>query len=262
LAVADMAGSSPALAWHTFSAALAYANEQPNRGSIAGFNPQIVASFCRVAVDEVRRVIQALRELGILLGERIAKWTKRQVEKDQALSPGAARTRKWRRDKSDDARQTALDFEASPSVTRAVTVMAPIEREIQEKEESPSCVLPQGGETTPAPSVIQISDYRQKESARGRSRGSRISVDWECSPEDHAFAGQRGLDPADTAADFRDYWLAESGSRAIKHDWSAAFKHWCRNAERGAGGGGFSRNRNQPPSIIEAARRAMFIRTR
>jgi hypothetical protein len=34
---------------------LAYANEQPNRGSIAGFNPQVVASFCRVAVDEACR---------------------------------------------------------------------------------------------------------------------------------------------------------------------------------------------------------------
>lgn len=101
LAVADMAGSSPAVAWHTFSAALAYANEQPNRGlsrgSITGFKIEVVAAFCRVAVDEVRRVIQAFRELRLLLGDRLAAWTKRQDEKiPKPLSESTPRMRRMR----------------------------------------------------------------------------------------------------------------------------------------------------------------------
>ena len=69
-AAADMAASSPAVAWWAFSKMRSHANQNKNRGSITGLHPQVIASWCRVPVDEVKRIIQAFRELGILIGDR------------------------------------------------------------------------------------------------------------------------------------------------------------------------------------------------
>ena len=45
-------------------------------------------------------------------------------------------------------------------------------------------------------------------------------------------------------AQFRDYWLAQAGAKAVKVDWLAAWRMWIRNALKfqrrpsGRGGGG------------------------
>jgi hypothetical protein len=132
LAVADMAGSTPANVWSIFSGALEYASEQAERGSIAGLNPQILASFYRIAVDEVRHVLTALKQIGVLVGDRITNWAKRQGTSlgspARPVSAGALRTRRWRRNKTADARQGSLDLgqpaavvTMTQGVTRGVT---------------------------------------------------------------------------------------------------------------------------------------------
>jgi hypothetical protein len=104
LAVADMAGSTPANVWSIFSWALEYASERADRGSIAGLNPQVIASFYRFATAEVRQVLAALKEIGVLVGDRISNWAKRQGEHltgavawlGAETKSGTKRMRKWR----------------------------------------------------------------------------------------------------------------------------------------------------------------------
>jgi hypothetical protein len=100
LMVADTAGSTPLLAMGTFFSALDYASEQEDRGSVAGFRLELVASFFRAPLDEVRRVFDALCEFGLIVGGRIAKWEIRQVERagseEGEENPSTIRVRRWR----------------------------------------------------------------------------------------------------------------------------------------------------------------------
>jgi len=47
------------------------------------------------------------------------------------------------------------------------------------------------------------------------------------------FATDLGLAPDAVAANFRDYWHAKPGKEAVKLDWPATWRGWCRReAER------------------------------
>ncbi len=64
-------------------------------------------------------------------------------------------------------------------------------------------------------------------------RGSRLPVDWQPDADLTAFATQQGLDARRVAAQFRDYWHAKAGKDAVKLDWPATWRGWCRReAER------------------------------
>lgn len=58
--------------------------------------------------------------------------------------------------------------------------------------------------------------------------GRRLPEDWHASEELRAFAASLGVDVESTEANFQDHWKAESGAKARKHDWDAAFRVWCR----------------------------------
>jgi hypothetical protein len=114
-----MAGTTRAVALAAFIKAMTHANQAEDRGSIKGLHPAVVAEVCGATVDEIRRLWQAFRELGMILGERIANWAKRQIEK-KPRSAAAERTAKWRRKKAVDERQLGLGLDTEP-VTASVT---------------------------------------------------------------------------------------------------------------------------------------------
>jgi hypothetical protein len=84
----------------------------------------------------------------------------------------------------------------------------------------------------------------------GSKRATRIPADWKLDDELRAYATERRLDAEQTAAGFRDYWTAESGARARKLDWRAAFRVWC-NREA-SGGRGRQGNAGAAPSVAAA----------
>lgn len=64
------------------------------------------------------------------------------------------------------------------------------------------------------------------------SWGTRISADWHPSPDEEAFAVKAGMTTAraqETAARFRDYWIAKAGQGGVKLDWTATWRNWVRN---------------------------------
>jgi hypothetical protein len=64
-----------------------------------------------------------------------------------------------------------------------------------------------------------------------RKRGSLIDSNWNLSLEERQYAIALGLDPDRTADEFRDYWIAKTGQGAVKADWSATWRNWCRRAQ-------------------------------
>jgi hypothetical protein len=63
-----------------------------------------------------------------------------------------------------------------------------------------------------------------------RKQGSRMSPDWMPTDADIEYAAKLGFEKWVTLADkFRDHWLAATGPKAVKLDWSAAWRTWCRN---------------------------------
>jgi len=59
-------------------------------------------------------------------------------------------------------------------------------------------------------------------------RGSRLSDEWAPSVEQEHYARDLGLDPKRVAEDFRDYWTARADKGAVKADWGATWRTWCR----------------------------------
>jgi hypothetical protein len=73
-AAADMAGSTVAVATFAFLRASTAANQNDDRGSFAGLSLQVIASRCKVPLDEIRRLFDAFLELGMIADDRIADW--------------------------------------------------------------------------------------------------------------------------------------------------------------------------------------------
>jgi hypothetical protein len=90
--------------------------------------------------------------------------------------------------------------------------------------------------------------------SRANVRGSRIG-DWKPGTAEAAWSRANGY--ADQLAireteKFRDYWTAESGARARKADWGAAWRNWIRRA---AEQGGNTQQRQTDDMFDRAAQR-------
>lgn len=92
-AVAESAGCSVSVAQASFLQALVYANQQEDRGSLAGLDMRIVAAALREPLQVIERVFNAFRIFALIVGDRIVKWARRQGEAAGAISstnPAAA----------------------------------------------------------------------------------------------------------------------------------------------------------------------------
>ena len=63
-------------------------------------------------------------------------------------------------------------------------------------------------------------------------RGSRLeNSGWEPDDKAKSFAISLGLDPDKVWPGFRDFWIAKTGANAVKKDWAATWRNWCRSNE-------------------------------
>lgn len=79
-----------------------------------------------------------------------------------------------------------------------------------------------------APRIIKEPSRESSIEPKRRAHATRIPGDFELTEARAEYARARGIDPVVTMEEFRDYWTAESGARATKHDWDAAWRIWCR----------------------------------
>jgi uncharacterized protein YdaU (DUF1376 family) len=68
-----------------------------------------------------------------------------------------------------------------------------------------------------------------------QSRGTRLPADWKPSEEQIAFCKTErpDLHPTATGDRFRDFWIAQAGSKGVKLDWDAVWRNWVRNEKAG-----------------------------
>lgn len=82
-------------------------------------------------------------------------------------------------------------------------------------------------------SVSEETDYSLITAERGERRAvaRRLPAGWLPGPALVAWAARErpDVDVGLAVARFRDYWIAVSGSRGRKLDWSATFRNWIRN---------------------------------
>lgn len=69
-------------------------------------------------------------------------------------------------------------------------------------------------------------------------RATRLPEDWKPSDDLVGFARDHGLDPAEAAAEFADFWRGVPGTKGKKLDWDATFRNRCRELSRRGGRGG------------------------
>lgn len=123
---------------------------------------------------------------------------------------------------------------------------------------------PQSPSHPPAQSVTAVAggkifkDTHHASKPTRQPQGQRLPTDWQPCEGDIAYGQQCGLDVARTSEDFRDYWLAESGQRARKVDWSLAWRRWCRNAAERARGGQRGNRPSSDDGLVAAALKTAY----
>jgi hypothetical protein len=80
----------------------------------------------------------------------------------------------------------------------------------------------------------QASSLRSEASEKKpQARGSRLPTDWQPSEADWLASREAGLNDLQSrreAESFRDYWHSKPGKDALKLDWPATWRNWCRRA--------------------------------
>ncbi|BBF92668.1 hypothetical protein [Blastochloris tepida] len=163
-------------------------------------------------------------------------------------SQAAARKRRSRERLSCDGHGAV----AGRSQDNAVTVTGQSQDPPPPSSSSPTPPLTTTPTTPPNSGAVAPSLGGAREKAP--KRGSRLPADWTPTPEDRNAAVSIGLRPADVASEaarFRDYWSAKAGKDAVKLDWSATWRNWCRNAVQ--------RGPSRPPPGPPAQRRNPFF---
>jgi len=78
---------------------------------------------------------------------------------------------------------------------------------------------------------IEGAGAPKKPKPEKKSHAQRLPDDWQPTQDLINYARDRGLDPVETAAAFKDHWAASNTPTSRKLDWDAAFRTWCRNAQ-------------------------------
>ncbi|MFM2288832.1 MAG: hypothetical protein RL684_1975 [Pseudomonadota bacterium] len=87
---------------------------------------------------------------------------------------------------------------------------------------------PEGDRDTGAAAPLELVS-QQPAKPKTTTRGTRIPPDFALTPERREFASSLSLHPLETFAKFVDFWRAKAGADAVKVDWEATWRNWCRN---------------------------------
>lgn len=183
-----------------------------------------------VSPSDIERYVSELISAGLLTeyeagGKRfwhVTGWRHQKIEKPTKKYPGPPNESQGGDDQSPTCRQPVDD--------RSTNDPPPVDpgKESMGNTTSISLSVDTGGGPPSKPEPPKKPD----------KRGHRLPDDWEPTDVGRAFAEREGFTPAEIgriAEQFRDYWHAESGAKASKRDWSAAWRTWIRREQPGRG---------------------------
>jgi hypothetical protein len=99
-----------AVAWALFDRA----SSAEDRGSIAGFDPESFACFTGFKTAQIEAIVAAMRDKGVIAGERLANWEKRQTKHERERAPDLNVAERVRR--SREAKKLAAEAPGKPAV--------------------------------------------------------------------------------------------------------------------------------------------------
>ena len=224
----------------------------------AGATPEVIA----IAIEAVEAQSTRLAEI-----REAAKERKRKSREKRHTEPKVTPEDDMSRDghvtvtgQSRDGHVTTLSPPCSPPLPLSLPPTPPNSIPF-----SPPIIPP-----SPQNSFGEISKTRRKSS----DRGSRLPENWTL-PEDWASEAFQYRTPNGEyltaeeinheAAKFRDYWIAQPGTKGTKLNWKSTFANWIRNGAPGiirarhasrAGGGGGGGQYEKPTLAAEFLRRA------
>lgn len=80
--------------------------------------------------------------------------------------------------------------------------------------------------------VLDTGSFKRDDKKNYIIEGTRLPLDWSPDAKSYQYAFDLGLCPEQIAEDFCDYWHAKVGKGAVKMDWSATWRRWCRVASQ------------------------------
>lgn len=85
---------------------------------------------------------------------------------------------------------------------------------------------------------LSMSDSPKKNTGNARARATLLPPDWKPTATDLAFAATLLADErvSGEVDKFGDYWRARGDGGALKRDWSATWRNWCRKAAEDGNG--------------------------
>lgn len=203
------------------------ASADPDRGSIGMIDFETLDFLLDAEEGTAARILDAMAARGLIAGNRIAAWEKRQPKRER--DDGGATERKQRQRE----RESAESGHVTPD------------------GDNPSHVTPVDDDGSQSPPCHAMSRQKKPrgeerrgekgERARASPRGERLPhaelpQDWRtfCQSE------RPDLDPDSVFARFADYWRGIPGAKGRKSDWLATWRNWVRDERqrpRAPGGG-------------------------
>jgi hypothetical protein len=173
------------------------ASDADDRGRIQGWCDEDIATALDVDTEQVVAIREAMQGR-ILDGDYLTEWEKRQPKREREDNTNTERSQAFRAKQRHATPCNASDNQETPR-----------EEEIREEE-------------------IKI---KPSSKARADATATRLPADWMPSHEDAKFcqAERSDLKVDETASRFRDYWIAQPGSKGRKTDWSATWRNWVRS---------------------------------
>jgi helix-turn-helix protein len=111
------------------------------------------------------------------------------------------------------------------------------------------------------PSYEPVRGSANRATGKGNTvapRGTRISASWRPLSDDLDYGHRLGFSDDAIALEveaFRNYWLAAAGRRALKADWSAAFRHWLTTETKSRARSPGDRRNGRRTTIVDAVLR-------
>lgn len=139
--IARRAAVRPGEVWSVVSFLWDRASQAADRGSVAGFDCELIAEVFGYEPDEVERIIAALTDKGVLADGRIAAWEKYQPKREDGAAERAKAWREQKRALESAAAETRTQSNARER-PEADTESEKIDKPTAQHPEPASCAAP------------------------------------------------------------------------------------------------------------------------
>src|SRR5690348_4819733 len=225
--IAKRSETQPVVSCALWWALMDYASQHEDRGSIAGFDTETIAVFFGVDEAVILRVLEAMREKGLITDDRLTAWEKRQpVREDNSTE----RVRAFRQRKATEGNTTKRKV-----TQRNARVEKRREEKIEQKQQQPLRVKrPRAVRGTAAPTWLTPAldawakhfgpgslDPRKAAGILSRLKDAGVATDEIGRRLDRYCAARKGGKFC-TLADFADHhadWAASDAPLLDEHGW-------------------------------------------